>query len=85
MSRRIDRSWVVFASVENAERDRCVDLFSRPDGTFGFEEFRRDVDDRGLWTPVAYFSARSFPSRVAAETEALKAVSWLPAHAGPDA
>jgi len=27
--------------------DRCVDVFARPDGTFGFEEFRRDPEDMG--------------------------------------
>jgi len=27
-------------------------MFSRPDGTHGFEEFRRDAEDRGAWTPV---------------------------------
>jgi len=30
MSRRIDKSWTVFVSVENGEHARCVDLFSRP-------------------------------------------------------
>ena len=56
MSKRIDKSWLVFISIENVEHDRCVDLFSRPDGTCGFEEFRRDAEDRGAWTPVSYFS-----------------------------
>lgn len=77
MSVRIDKSWVVFASVENDDHDRCVDLFSRPDTTFGFEEFRRDIEDGGFWTPVAYFSVRSFPTRDAARAEALQAVPWL--------
>ena len=39
MSQRIDKSWLVFASIANFEHDRCVDFFSRPDGSFGFEEF----------------------------------------------
>jgi hypothetical protein len=79
MSRRIDPSWLVFDSVENDAHDRCVDLFSRPDGSFGFEEFRRDVEDQGNWTPVSYFSGRSFASRDAAWRAALSAVRWLPA------
>lgn len=62
MSRRIDKSWVVFDSVENQEHDRCIDLFRRPDGSFGFEEFRRDVEDAGEWTPVAYYSATAYDS-----------------------
>lgn len=83
MSLRIDPSWTVVVSIENAEHDRCVDLFARPDGTFGFEEFRRDVEDRGLWTPVAYFSGRAFPDRDAAEAEAQRIVPWLPASSWP--
>ena len=52
VSKRIDKSWLVFASIENPQHDRCVDLFRRPDGTYGFEEFRRDPEDAGEWTPV---------------------------------
>ncbi len=74
---RIDKSWLVLESVENAEHDRCVDLFRRPDGSFGFESFRRDVEDRGLWTAVAYHSAAAYGSKEAAVTAAVGAVSWL--------
>jgi hypothetical protein len=62
MSKRIDKSWLVFVSVENPEHDRCVDIFSRPDGSYGFEEFRRDVEDNGQWTPVQYYSGVSYVS-----------------------
>ncbi len=77
MSRRIDKSWLVFASVENAQRDRCVDLFRRPDGSYGFETFRRDPEDAGGWTPVGYFSGAAHPSALAAFDAAVKAVAWL--------
>ena len=52
MCRRIDKSWVVLRSIENREHDRCADLFRRADGSSGFEEFRRDVEDAGAWTPL---------------------------------
>ncbi len=77
MSRRIDKSWVVFASVENDEHDRCVDFFYRPDGSFGFEEFRRDVEDDGAWTPLAYHSGAASPSSRAAYAAAEAAIAWL--------
>ncbi len=77
MSRRIEKSWVVFDSIENAEHDRCVDLFCRPDGSFGFEEFRRDVEDAGEWTPVAYYSRAAYDSTEAALAAARNAVAWL--------
>jgi DNA-binding transcriptional LysR family regulator len=78
MSRRIDKSWPVFISIENFEHDRCVDLFSRPDGSHGFEEFRRDVEDRGEWTPLQYYSGSSYTSRQAALAAAMQCVTWLP-------
>jgi hypothetical protein len=77
VSRRIDKSWVVFDSVENGQHDRCVDLFRRPDGSFGFEEFRRDVEDAGTWTPVAYYSRAAYASNEAALEVAIARVVWL--------
>ena len=77
MSKRIDKSWLVFTSIENFEHDRCVDLFSRPDGSYGFEEFRRDVEDGGEWTPVQYYSGSAFASREAALAAAMQSVTWL--------
>ncbi len=77
MSQRIDKSWVVLESVENDQHDRCVDLFRRPDGSFGFEEFRRDVEDAGAWTPVAYYSGAAYATREAALGAAAARIVWL--------
>jgi hypothetical protein len=77
MSKRIDKSWVVCTSIENLEANRCVDLFLRPDGTYGFEEFRRDAEDAGAWTPVQYYSAAAYASKDDALTAAIGAVIWL--------
>jgi hypothetical protein len=77
MSKRIDKSWLVFISIENFNHDRCVDLFSRPDGTYGFEEFRRDAEDGGEWTPVSYYSGSLYPSCESALAVAIRAVAWL--------
>jgi len=77
MSQRIDRAWVVFASVENDAHDRCVDVFYRPDRTFGFEEFRRDVEDRGAWTPVRFFSGVLYRTAEDAYRAAQEHVPWF--------
>jgi hypothetical protein len=77
MSQRIDKSWTVFRSVENAAADRCVDFFRRPDGSYGFEEFRRDAEDRGVWTPVAYYSGAVYATEQSAFDAAQAEVSWL--------
>jgi hypothetical protein len=77
MSQRIDKSWLVLVSVENAQHDRCVDIFTRPDGSFGFEEFRRDVEDRGHWTPVQYYSGVAYVSSAELLDSAERCVPWL--------
>lgn len=77
MSKRIDKSWTVFVSVDNPEHDRCVDFFSRPRGSYGFEEFRRDIEDAGQWTPVAYFSSVSYATPAETLVTAERCVPWL--------
>jgi hypothetical protein len=79
VSARLDPSWSVLASPSTPAVDRCVDVFVRPDGTFGFEEFRRDPEDMGAWTPIAYYSTREFETEGDALSAARAAVSWLPA------
>jgi hypothetical protein len=79
MSSRLDPSWTVLASPSTPSVDRCVDIFARPDGTFGFEEFRRDVEDMGTWTPVAYFSDREYATADDAVAAARGCVAWLAA------
>lgn len=77
MSRRLDESWRVLASPSTAAVDRCVDIFIRPDDSYGFEEFRRDPEDMGSWTPVAYYSAQAFESYDEVVAAPRKRVRWL--------
>jgi hypothetical protein len=77
VSQRIDKSWVVMASLETEDGARCVDLFRRPDGTFGYEEFRRDPEDLGIWTPVRFASVLSYANLEEARAAAEAAVVWL--------
>ena len=78
MSDRIEKSWIVLRSIECAVGDYCVDIFSRPDGSYVFEEFRKDPEDMGKWTGVKYYSALSFSTEAEALEEAKTRVSWLP-------
>ena len=77
VSSRLDKSWMVLASYQTEEVNRCVDVFSRPNGTFGFEEFRRDPEDMGEWTPVSYFSGREYPTHEDAIAAAKIGVPWV--------
>ena len=77
MSQRIEKSWTVFISLENPEHDRCVDMFSRSDGSYGFEEFRRDIEDGGHWTPVQHYAGIAYSSPVLALGAAERCIPWL--------
>jgi hypothetical protein len=70
-------SAVVVDSVENDEANRCVDLFTRADGSWGFEEYRRDPEDRGVWSRVGHYADGRYPTRAAALAAAAK-IPWLP-------
>jgi hypothetical protein len=67
----------VLASLEDADGFRCVDLFERPDGTFGFKEFRRDPEDAGGWTLVADYSHRAYAAKDEALRAAASSIPWL--------
>lgn len=82
LSKRLHPSWIVLESLENPQHDRCVDIVTRPDGSFGIEEFRPDPEDGGAWTPVAYFSTLRLASKNDALVEAARRVAWLPPQEG---
>ncbi len=42
----------VIATLHNDDADRAVKIIKWSDGTFGFNEFRRDPEDAGGWTLV---------------------------------
>ena len=77
------RPWKVLASYE-VDGLYCVDVFEHPDTTFGFEYFRRDVEDGGNWTLIGGYSEAHFASAVTALEAACEAVPWLRASL-PDA
>jgi hypothetical protein len=54
-----------------------TDAWNRPDGTYGFEEFRRDIEDGGEWTPVSYYSGLIYSSRESALEATTQSVIWL--------
>lgn len=70
-------SYRVVKSLENQATDRCVDIFQRADGSFGFEECRRDHEDGAVWFPLDKYSGLVFDSEAAALAEARASVAWL--------
>ncbi len=69
----------VLRSIETPDGGRCVDLFVRPDGTFGFEEYRRDSEDGRGWFPIGFHDERTFESEADALEQAVATIEWLAA------
>ena len=67
----------VIHSIETPDGRRCIDIFQRPDATFGFEEFRRDTEDLRSWFPVSNHSNTLFESKAAALAEARRRLPWI--------
>ena len=67
----------VLESLHNPTADRCVDVFVREDGTFGFEEFRRDHEEGGAWFSLHRYSHQIFHSQDQALAKAKSTVEWL--------
>lgn len=67
----------VLQSVNNDDGSLCVDVFRRPDGSIGFEEYRRDVEDPSGWFAVGGFAAVRYETEQAALAAAVLAVTWF--------
>lgn len=67
----------VVSSFNNATGDHCVDIFRRDDGSFGFEEYRRDHEDLRGWFPLRRFQGGVFASEAEALRQAGISVEWM--------
>jgi hypothetical protein len=67
----------VLNSLENSAGDHCVDIFVRDDGTFGFEEYRRDPEDMSGWFSLHRYSRQVFATAEDALAEAKSRVAWM--------
>lgn len=67
----------VLASFNNPAGDHCVDVFVRDDGTFGYEEYRRDHEDMKGWFPLNRYAHRIFATDGDALAQARVVVAWM--------
>ncbi len=71
----VDR--LVLDSVETPDGGRCVDIFRRGDGTFGFEVYRRDAEDLSGWFPIGGFADTHYETEAKAREAAARVAPWL--------
>jgi len=67
----------VVKSINMTGETICVDFFKRTDGTFGFEEYRRDVETGEGWFPIGFHSGILCTSMEDAVAKAVAATGWL--------
>lgn len=67
----------VVDSINSPEGDHCVDIFVREDGSYGFEEYRRDVEDLKGWYCLHRHAAEVFATEHEALARARATVAWL--------
>lgn len=70
---------IVLLSINATGEAICVDFFQRPDGSYGFEEYRRDVETGEGWFPIGFHSGRRFETLDQAKSDAMGSVAWLEA------
>jgi hypothetical protein len=68
---------VVVRSFNLDGETRCVDIFRRPDGTYGFEEYRREPEDGRGWFAIGAYASRSFATEADAAAHARASLPWL--------
>ena len=67
----------VHRSIEATGGMVCVDIFQRPDESWGFEEYRRDPEDGTGWFATGFHAEQVFASPEDALHAAIRAVPWL--------
>ena len=68
---------LVVQSIETVDGDRCVDIFRRADGSFGFEGYRRDAEDTSGWFRVTQFGEQRYCDEVEALAAARGVFDWI--------
>jgi len=69
----------VYLSIEAPGGQLCIDVFRRPDGSWGFEEYRCDPEDGRGWYATGRYGEQRFASRDEAEARAHALCPWIDA------
>ena len=68
---------IVVRSINNFDKNRCIDIFKREDNSFGYEEYRRDAETNEGWYTVGFLEELIFTKEEEAYTNACKNILWL--------
>ena len=68
---------IVVRSINNFDKTRCVDIFKRENNTFGYQEYRRDLETNEGWYRVGFMEDKIFTHQEDAYKHAYESVGWL--------
>jgi hypothetical protein len=67
----------ILNSIETPEGGLCVDIFIRPNGSYGFEIYRRDIETLEGWFAIGTHIDKEYPTELATHQAARKSAPWL--------
>ena len=68
---------LVISSPETEDGRFCVDIYRNADGVFGWDEWRREVEDPTGWQATGRLSSRTFETAEGARQAADQSIEWL--------
>ena len=68
---------LILRSLETSDAARCVDVCQREDGSYGFEIYRRDVEDASNWFAIGGFAGQCFATDSDAISVAAQYAPWI--------
>ena len=71
------KNHLVTHSVDNQEQTRCVDIIQDLNGTFRFQEWRREPEDISGWFLILDSSPKTYPTALEAIIAAKQSIAWF--------
>ena len=68
---------LVVASPETEDGRLCVDIFRNAEGTYAWDEWRREPEDPSGWQATGRAGTDTFDTQQAARDDAFNSVEWL--------
>jgi hypothetical protein len=73
----MSKNHLVAHSVDNQEKNRCIDIIQDLNGKFRFQEWRREPEDISGWFLVLDSSPKTYPTVMEAIAAAKQTIAWL--------
>ena len=71
------KNHLVAHSVDNQEKNRCIDIIQDLNGKFRFQEWRSEPEDISGWFLVLDSSPNTYPTAMEAIAAAKQTIAWL--------